>query len=109
MTLPLLPLTGGLPRTGGAWLVIVYAAIVVTCCTLVPWTWAGRHLSPTRTALILLTEPVFAALADVATGGHLTGIELTGAALILVGAVVSESAGSLTGESGVPSTASSPI
>jgi drug/metabolite transporter (DMT)-like permease len=109
VTLPLLPFTGGLPRTGGAWLVIVYAALVVTCCTLVPWTWAARHLSPTRTALILLTEPVFAALADVTTGGHLSGLELTGAALILVGAIVSESAGFLTGESGVPSTASSTI
>lgn len=107
VTLPLLPFTGGLPRTGSAWLVIVYAALVVTCCTLVPWTWAGRHLSPTRTALILLTEPVFAAVADVVTGGHLSALELIGAALILVGAIVSESAGFLTGESGVPSPSSS--
>jgi len=108
LALPFLPFTGGLPRTGGAWLVIVYAAIAVTCCTLIPWTWAGRHLSPTRTALILLTEPVFAGLADVATGGHLGGLEVIGAGLILVGAVISESAWLLTGESGLPSGATTP-
>jgi len=109
LALVLLPFTGGMPRSATAWVVIVYAAVVVTCCTLIPWTWAGRHLSPTRTALILLTEPVFAALADVATGGRLTALELVGAALILVGALLSESAGLLTRESGIPSPASSPI
>ena len=108
LALPLLAFTGGLPRTGTAWLVIVYAAVAVTCCTLIPWTWAGRHLSPTRTALILLTEPVFAALADVATGGHLRGLEIVGAGLILVGAVISEASGVLTGESGLPSGPTTP-
>lgn len=108
LALPFLPFTGGLPRTGSAWLVIAYAAIAVTCCTLIPWTWAGRHLSPTRTALILLCEPVFAALADLATGGHLGGLEVVGAGLILVGAVISETAGLLTGESGLPSGATTP-
>jgi drug/metabolite transporter (DMT)-like permease len=86
---PAVPLTGGLPSTPRAWLVVVYAALVVTVLTSLPWSWAAKHLASTRVALILLLEPVFAAVTDVLTGGHLHLLALLGAALILAGAALS--------------------
>jgi len=86
---PAVPFTGGLPSTPRAWLVVVYAALVVTVLTSLPWSWAAKHLAPTRIALILLLEPVFAAVTDLLTGGHLHLLALLGAALILLGAALS--------------------
>lgn len=87
------PLTGGLPRSPEAWAVGVYAGVAVTVLTMVPWAWAQQHLPPTRTALVLLLEPVFAAAADVATGGSLTPAAWVGAGLILGGAALAETLG----------------
>lgn len=84
------PFTGGPPTTPTGWLVGVYAGVLVTACTMIPWAWAQRHVPPTRAALILLTEPVFAAAADVATGGSLAPLAWVGAALILAGAALAE-------------------
>ncbi len=84
------PLTGGPPSTPAGWMVGVYAGVLVTACTMIPWAWAQRYVPPTRAALILLTEPVFAAAADVATGGSLPPPAWLGAALILGGAVLAE-------------------
>jgi drug/metabolite transporter (DMT)-like permease len=96
----LVPLTGGMPRSGAAWGAGVYVGIAVTVCTMVPWAWAQQHLPPTRAALVLLLEPVFAAAADVATGGSLTPLAWVGAALILGGAALAETFGRVvaTGE-----------
>ena len=78
--LPFVPFTGGVPTGGGSWVVILYAAIVVTVGTFLPWMWAQRYVPPTRAALILLTEPVFAALLSYATGERLSATALAGAA-----------------------------
>ncbi|HEX9258624.1 MAG TPA: DMT family transporter [Acidimicrobiales bacterium] len=87
---PLVPFTGGMPTATEGWVVIVYAAIFVTVLTLVPWGWAQRHVPPTRAALILLMEPVFAAIAGYATGERMNAAAVAGAALILAGAVLAE-------------------
>lgn len=87
---PLVPFTGGLPTNLEGWAVGLYAGIVVTVLTTVPWMWAQRHVSPTRAALLLLAEPVFAALAAYATGVRLTPTAIVGAALILAGALLAE-------------------
>jgi len=87
---PLVPFTGGLPSAREGWAVIIYAAIFVTVLTIVPWGWAQRHVPPTRAALILLTEPVFAAVAAYLTGERLNAAALAGALLILAGAVLAE-------------------
>jgi drug/metabolite transporter (DMT)-like permease len=91
--LPFVPFTGGLPTGGGSWTVILYAAIVVTVGTFLPWMWAQRHVPPTRAALILLTEPVFAAVVSYATGERLSAAALAGAVLILAGAALAELSG----------------
>ncbi|MGD9795396.1 MAG: DMT family transporter [Acidimicrobiia bacterium] len=87
------PFTGGLPSAGAGWWVAVYAGLAITACTLGPWMWAQRHLPPDRTALILLSEPVFAAVADAVRGHTMSAAAVTGAALILAAAVVSETIG----------------
>jgi drug/metabolite transporter (DMT)-like permease len=88
--LPFVPFTGGLPTGADSWAVIVYTALVVTVGTFLPWTWAQRTIPPTRAALILLTEPVFAAIAAYVRGERYTAVEVLGAGLILAAAVLSE-------------------
>ena len=87
------PLEGGWPTGAADLAVIGYAGLAVTFLTLVLWTWASRHLDPTRVALIYLTEPVFAAIAAVAIGDRLTTGLLVGGTLILAGAALAELAG----------------
>ena len=88
--LPLVPFTGGMPTGGGSWAVILYAALVVTVATFLPWMWAQRHVPPTRAALVLLTEPVFATVVSYATGERLSAEAVAGAVLILAGAALAE-------------------
>jgi drug/metabolite transporter (DMT)-like permease len=52
--------------------------------------WAQRVVSPSRAALILLLEPVFAALLSWITGEGLSGAALAGGVLILAAVVVAE-------------------
>ena len=49
-----------------------------------------RHVPPTRAALLLLLEPVFAALLAAVTGDPLAAIQLAGALVILIAIVLSE-------------------
>ena len=95
---PAVPFTGGLPTTARAWLVVIYAGIVVTVLTSLPWSWAAKHLPPTRLALILLLEPVFAGVTDLLTGGHLRRLAVLGAGLILLGAFLALTSNAQNGE-----------
>jgi drug/metabolite transporter (DMT)-like permease len=52
--------------------------------------WAQRVVSSSRAALILLLEPVFAALLAWATGEGLSGGALAGGILILAAVIVAE-------------------
>jgi drug/metabolite transporter (DMT)-like permease len=52
--------------------------------------WAQRRVGPSRTALLLMLEPVFAGLAGYLAGEHLGALGVAGAALILVGIAVAE-------------------
>ena len=52
--------------------------------------YGQRHIAPSRAALILLTEPVFAALAGFVDGERLGALPLIGAGVILVGITVAE-------------------
>ncbi|WP_237267964.1 EamA family transporter [Tessaracoccus aquimaris] len=52
-------------------------------------TWAQRHIPPTRTALLMTLEPVFASAFAVAFGGeHVTLRLILGGALILLATLV---------------------
>lgn len=59
-----------LPESGRDWAAVVYMALVAGALALLAQTWAQAHLPPTRTAIIMSTEPVFAAFFAVLLGGE---------------------------------------
>ena len=80
-----------LPDTGGDWLSVVYMALVAGALTMLAQTWAQAHLSPTRSALVMSMEPVFAAFFAVLLGGEsLTSRMLLGGAMVLTAMLVVE-------------------
>ena len=73
-----------LPATGRDWLSVVYMALVAGALALLAQTWAQAHLAPTRTAIIMSTEPVFAAFFAVLLGGEgLTSRMVAGGLMVL--------------------------
>ncbi|MBM7515352.1 DMT family transporter [Nocardioides nitrophenolicus] len=80
-----------LPERGGDWLSLVYMALFAGAAALLAQTWAQAHLPPTRSAIIMSTEPVFAALFAVLLGGEsLSPRMLGGGLLVLVAMLVVE-------------------
>ena len=59
-----------LPQTGADWLSVIYMAVFAGGLAMLGQTWAQAHLPPTRTAIIMSTEPVFAAFFAVTLGGE---------------------------------------
>ncbi|HEX9094458.1 MAG TPA: DMT family transporter [Coriobacteriia bacterium] len=81
----------GLPTGREVWIALAITGIVASAVAFAVQTYAQRHLSPTRTALILITEPAFGGLFGWLLAGELLGVRgWAGAGLILVGMVVSE-------------------
>jgi len=74
---------------------VLVTAIFTTAIAYPLLVWAQRHTTATNTALILTTEPVFAALTSFLLLGERLGARATaGAALILAGIVAGELKGS---------------
>jgi len=74
-----------LPDNGADWWSVLYMALVAGALALVAQTWAQAHLAPTRAAIIMTMEPVFAAFFAVLFGGEsLTVRMLVGGALVLI-------------------------
>lgn len=87
----------GLPQTGAAWGWLVYMALVAGLGALVAQTWAQSRIPATSAAVVMTTEPVFAAGFAIAFGGeHLTGRLLTGGSLVLVAMFATELGPQLT-------------
>lgn len=73
-----------------------YLAVLATLLTFGVQTWAQQRLPPVRMALLSALEPVFAAIwAAVLIGERLSGRELSGGALIVLGVVVGETGAAL--------------
>jgi drug/metabolite transporter (DMT)-like permease len=73
-----------LPHTTGDWLSLVYMAVFSGALAMAGQTWAQAHLPPTRSAIIMSMEPVFAALFAVLFGGEgFTARMGVGGALVL--------------------------
>lgn len=78
------------------WVALIYLALFATLLAFGIQTWAQKIISPVRVALISSLEPVFAALwAAVLIGERLSGRELFGGALIVVGVLVGEAGAAL--------------
>jgi len=82
--------TGGYDFSVSVWLAALYTGVAASAVAFGLMVWAQRRVSPSRTALLLMLEPVFAAVAGAIAGDHLGVVGLTGAALILVGILVAE-------------------
>jgi len=80
-----------LPATTTDWLAVTYMALFAGALALAGQTWAQAHLPPTRAAIIMTTEPVFAAVFAVALGGESwTTRMLLGGGLVLAAMVMAE-------------------
>jgi drug/metabolite transporter (DMT)-like permease len=73
-----------LPDRPSDWVSVLYMAIVVGAFALFAQTWAQAHLPPTRSAIIMSMEPVFASFFAVWLGGEdLTARLLVGGSMVL--------------------------
>ncbi|MDN4163213.1 DMT family transporter [Nocardioides abyssi] len=80
-----------LPPTTADWLSVLYMALFAGALALIGQTWAQAHLPPTRTAIIMSMEPVFAAFFAVLLGGEsLTGRMALGGLMVLAAMLVVE-------------------
>src|SRR4051794_32876976 len=72
------------PDRTGDWLAVVYMALFAGAAALLGQTWAQAHLPPTRSAIIMSMEPVFAAFFAVLLGGESVNARmLVGGAMVL--------------------------
>jgi drug/metabolite transporter (DMT)-like permease len=76
--------------TGLALFAAVFTGVACSAVALSLQVWGQRFLAPSRTALILMLEPVFAGVAGYVNGERLGAVKLAGAATILVGIAVAE-------------------
>ncbi|MEV7428803.1 DMT family transporter [Nocardioides sp. NPDC092400] len=80
-----------LPPTPADWLSVVYMALFAGALALIGQTWAQAHLAPTRTAIIMSMEPVFAAFFAVVLGGEsVTGRMVAGGLMVLAAMLLVE-------------------
>jgi drug/metabolite transporter (DMT)-like permease len=92
-----------LPDRPGDWLSVGYMAVVVGAAGLLGQTWAQAHLPPTRSAIIMSMEPVFASFFAVWLGGEdLTTRLLLGGGMVLVAMLAVELAPRRVVEGEVP-------
>ena len=92
-----------LPDRTGDWVSVIYMAVVAGGLALLAQTWAQAHLPPTRCALIMSMEPVFASFFAVWLGGeHLTSRLLLGGSMVLAAMLVVELAPRRVVEGEVP-------
>ena len=74
----------GPPPDAGVWGAIALTSLAATAVGFFVQTWAQAHLAPTRAAVVMTMEPVFAGVFGVAFGGDdLTARIIVGALLVL--------------------------
>ncbi len=80
-----------LPPTAADWGVVLYMAIVAGAGALWAQTWAQSHIDPSRAAILMTTEPLFAGLFAVTLGGEPLTLQIvTGGSLIVAAMYVVE-------------------
>ena len=77
-----------LPSTRADWASVVYMALVAGAQAMLAQTWAQAHLPPTRSAIIMSMEPVFAATFAVWLGGEPTTLRMVGGGLMVLTAML---------------------
>ena len=80
-----------LPDRASDWASLLYMALIPGALGIVGQTWAQAHLPPTRTAIVMSMEPVFAAFFAVLLGGEsLTSRMLLGGVFVVAAMLVAE-------------------
>lgn len=80
------------PSTGGGWLIMIYLALVSGGIAMLVQTWAQSQMSASRAAIVMATEPAWAALMAITMIGEpFTWRVLIGGALMLSAMFVVES------------------
>lgn len=82
-----------LPSEPRDWLSVVYMAVFAGAAALVGQTWAQSILPPTRSAIIMSMEPVFAAFFAVLLGGESLTLRMVLGGLMVLGAMLVIEAG----------------
>jgi drug/metabolite transporter (DMT)-like permease len=91
------------PASAEVWVALAITSVAASAGAFLIQTRAQREVSPTRTAVILTMEPVFAGLFGfLLAGERLSGRGWLGAGLILAGMLVAELGGRLTAAPGRP-------
>lgn len=81
----------GIPFSRTIVLAVLWMALVATVVTFVVQTWAQARMSATHAAILYALEPVFTALfAAAVLAERMSGREVAGGALVLLGILVSE-------------------
>lgn len=81
---------GGYAFTSRAWIAAAYTAVAVSALALGLQLWGQQRVGPTRTSLLLMIEPVSAAVLGYLLGERLGVRGALGAAIILLGIMVAE-------------------
>ena len=81
---------GGYAMPAGSVLAALYTGIAASAMAFGLQVWGQRRVGPTRTSLLLMVEPVTAAVIGWFTGARLGALAAGGAFLILVGIALSE-------------------
>ncbi len=77
-----------LPSRAADWASVVYMAVVAGAGAMIGQTWAQAHLPPTRAAIIMSMEPVFAALFAVLFGGESATVRMVVGGLLVLAAMI---------------------
>ena len=86
-------LDGGpkLPDSVGAWVGLAFLGLVASALAFTVQTWSQSHLSATRTAVIMTSEPLWAGIVAVLVAGEPGSVRLlVGGALVLLAMYVAE-------------------
>ena len=93
---------GGLvvPPDGSVWVALAVTSLGATALAFVVQTWAQAILPPTRAAVVMTMEPVFAGAFGVAVAGDVLGVRTVVGALLVLAAMVLTEVGPRRGAEG---------
>ena len=89
-----------LPTDAGVWGALALTALAATAVAFVVQTWAQAHLSPTRAAVVMTMEPVFAGIFAVAVGGERLGWRVAVGGVLVLAAMLLVEVGPRAGAEG---------
>lgn len=75
------------PQSTNAWVATIFLALVATAAAYLIQAWAQAHISPTRAAIILTMEPVFAGFFGVTLAGDEITLRMGVGALLILAAM----------------------